>query len=80
MPESYKEPLKHRLESHVAQGILEKVKDGEETPWLHLIVVVPKKGTTDVQLYVDFDQLNKQCIQSINPLLTPWEIISNQEK
>jgi hypothetical protein len=46
----------------VAQGILEKVEDAEETTWLHPIVVVPKKGTTEVWLCVDFRQLNKQCI------------------
>jgi len=45
--QAYKEPLKRELESQVAQGILEKVEDTEVTTWLHPIVVVPKKGTTD---------------------------------
>ena len=45
--QAYKEPLKRELESQVAKGILEKVEDTEVTTWLHPIVVVPKKGTTD---------------------------------
>jgi hypothetical protein len=75
IPEANKEPLKCELESQVAQGILEKVEDTEETTWLHPIVVVPKKRMTDVRLCVDFRQLNKQCIRPINPQLTPWEIV-----
>jgi hypothetical protein len=59
----------------VAQGILEKVEDAEETTWLHPIAVLPKKGTTDFRLCVDLRQLNKQCIRPINPQLTPWEIV-----
>ena len=31
IPETYKEPLKRELKSQVAQGILEKVEDAEET-------------------------------------------------
>ena len=54
IPEAYKKPLKRELESQVAQGILEKVEDAEETTWLHPIVVVLKKGMTDVRLCVDF--------------------------
>ena len=38
------------------------------------MVVVLKKRTTDVWL-CDFHQLNKQCIQRINPQLTLQKIV-----
>ena len=56
----------------------EKVEDTPETNyWLHPIVVVPKKGTDKVQLYVDVRRLNEYCIRPSNSEGTPWEKIRN---
>jgi hypothetical protein len=54
IPEAYKEPLKRQFEGQVAQEILEKIEDAEETTWLNPIMVVPKRKTTNVALCVDF--------------------------
>ena len=47
------------------------------TPWLHPIVVVPKKGTTDIRLCVDFSKLNRYVVRPVNPQPTPWETVRN---
>jgi hypothetical protein len=46
VPDPYLPALQRDLDSQVEQGII-KPKT-YSTPWLHLIVVVPKKGTTDI--------------------------------
>ena len=60
---------------------LAKNSGDDETPEaiysLHLIVVVPKKGTSKVRLYVDFLGHHQHAIISSNPEGTPWEKIQN---
>ena len=75
--DAFLEPLKKELDIQEANGIMEKM---EEKPtaakfWLHPIVVVPKKGTTDVRLTVDFRKLNKFCLRPVNPQKTPLETV-----
>ena len=70
--------LKKEIESLLAQGIIEEVSGA--TPWLHPIVVVPKKNTTDIRMCVDLTKLNRYVRRPTNPQLTPWEVIRNIPK
>ena len=70
------QPLKDEIDKQIQAGTLEKVDQTPETNyWLHLNVVVPKKGTKMVRLSVDFQRLNQFCIWPSNPEGTPWEKI-----
>ena len=79
---AYLEPLKKELDTQVAAGIMEKMGEKPEAAkfWLHPIVVVPKKGTTDVRLCVDFRKLNKFCLRPTNPQKTPLETVRSLPK
>ena len=70
--EPYMPALKQEIESLKAQGIIEEVEGA--TPWLHPIVVVPKKNTTDIRMCVDLTKLNRYVQRPVNPQLTPWEV------
>ena len=52
----------------------------QATPWLHPIVVVPKKGTAELRLCSDFKKLNEHVKRPINPQPTPWETVRNLPK
>jgi hypothetical protein len=54
----------------MAQDIIKKIH--YLTPWLHPIVDVPKKRTTDVLLCMAFTKLNKY-VKSPQP--TPWQTV-----
>ena len=71
----YVPALKKELEGLVDQDIIEKITHA--TPWLHPIVVVPKKGTSDIRLCVDFTKINKYVKRPVNPQPTPWEVVRN---
>ena len=73
--EPYMPALKRELNDLEASGIIRKIE--YSTPWLHPIVVVPKKGTTDIRLCVDFSKLNKFVKRPVNPQPTPWETVCN---
>ena len=78
IPDPYMPALKKEIESLLAQGIIEEVSGA--TPWLHPIVVVPKKNTTDIRMCVDLTKLNRYVRRPVNPQLTPWEVIRNIPK
>ena len=78
VPDPYLPALKRELEGLTEQGIVEPID--YSTPWLHPIVVVPKKGTTDIRLCVDFSKLNKYVVRPVNPQPTPWETVRNLPK
>jgi hypothetical protein len=73
IPEPLLPALRQELDTLLAQGIIEPVE--EATAWLHPIVLVPKKGTSDVRLCVDFSKLNKHIIRPVNAQPTPWEVV-----
>ena len=75
IPEPYMPAVKKELDALQAQGIIRKIDYA--TPWLHPIVVVPKKGTTDIRICVDFTRLNKYVKRPVNPQPTPWETVRN---
>ena len=80
--DAYLAPLKKELDTQVAAGILEKMGEKPDAAkyWLHPIVVVPKKGTTDVRLCVDFRKLNKFCLRPTNPQKTLWRRSGHYQK
>ena len=78
VPDPYLPALQRELDTLVEQGIIESIS--YSTPWLHPIVVVPKKGTTDIRLCVDFSKLNRYVIRPVNPQPTPWETVRNLPK
>ena len=78
VPDPYMPALKKEIESLLAQDIIEEVSGA--TPWLHPIVVVPKKNTTDIRMCVDLTKLNRFVRRPTNPQLTPWEVIRNIPK
>ena len=73
IPEPLLPALRQELDTLLAQGIIEPVE--EATAWLHPIVLVPKKGTSDVRLCVDFSKLNRHIIRPVNAQPTPWEVV-----
>ena len=73
IPEPLLPALRKELDTLLAQGIIEPVE--EATPWLHSIVLAPKKGTSDVRLCVDFSKLNKHIIRPVNAQPTLWELV-----
>ena len=78
IPEPYMPAVKKELDTLQAQGIIKKIDYA--TPWLHPIVVVPKKGTTDIRICVDFTRLNRYVRRPVNPQPTPWETVRNLPK
>ena len=78
VPDPYLPALRKELDGLMEQGIIEQID--YSTPWLHPIVVVPKKGTTDIRLCVDFSKLNRYVIRPVNPQPTPWETVRNLPK
>ena len=78
IPNAYLEPLKKEIDIQVKAGIIEPVEG--PTEWLHPIVVVPKKGTSDIRLCVDLRRLNKYAKRPVNPQPTPWELVRNIPK
>ncbi len=75
IPEQYMPALRKEIDSLIAQGIIEQVEGA--TQWLHPIVVVPKKDSSDIRMCVDFTRLNRFVKRPTNPQLTPWEIVRN---
>ncbi len=55
--EPYMPALRKELDSLVAQGIIEPIEEASE--WLHPIVIVPKKGSSEIRMCVDFTRLNR---------------------
>ncbi len=78
VPDPYLPALRKELDALVDQGIIKPIP--YSTLWLHPIVVVRKKGTTDIRLCVDFSKLNKYVIRPINPQPTPWKTVRNLPK
>jgi hypothetical protein len=70
--------MKKELDLQIKAGIIEPVEG--PTEWLHPIVVVPKKGTSDIRLCIDFRRLKKYAKRPVNPQPTPWELVRNIPK
>jgi hypothetical protein len=67
------EALKKEKDNLLEQGIIERVN--KATPWLHPIVVVPKKGTIEIRMVTDPSKLN-QCIEKpVSTQMPPWEVV-----
>lgn len=78
VPDPLLPALRKEIDSLLAQGIIEEVSGA--TPWLHPIVIVSKKNTSDIRMCVDLTKLNKFVRRPTNPQLTPWEVVRNIPK
>jgi hypothetical protein len=73
VPEPQMEALKQEIDNLLEQGIIERVN--EAMPWLHPIVVVPKKETNKIRMVTDPSKLN-QCIEKpVSTQMPPWEVV-----
>ena len=74
IPFAFPEQVKQQLDDMTAYGIIEPVTEPSE--WCHPIVIVPKKGTSEVRLTVDFKKLNDQIQQPVQSVQTPCDVVS----
>ena len=72
IPEPLWPKLKNELDTLEEQGIIEKVD--RPTDWIHPIVVVQKKDSSEIRLCVDFKKINEHIVRPVNPQLMPMEV------
>lgn len=75
LPYAYRDQVKAQLDDMVEAGIIREVT--EPTEWCHPIVVVPKKGSSEVRMTVDFTKLNQQVARPAHPMRAPRDVVSN---
>jgi hypothetical protein len=63
--ERWEDFLLSLVETQIEAKIIEPIH--EATEWLHPILVVPKKGTNDMQMCIDLRRLNKSVKRTENP-------------
>ena len=68
IPYAYRDQVKTQLDDMVANGIIEPVSSPSE--WCHPVVIVPKKGTNEKRLTVDFKKLNDRVLRPAHPMRT----------
>ncbi|CAM1310083.1 Uncharacterised protein g5342 [Pycnogonum litorale] len=76
VPAPLRLPLKRKLEELVGLDILERVPDGEETPWLSSVHVLLKKDNVDVRVTIDPKNLNEALIREVFPMTTVDEVLT----
>ena len=72
--EPLKLPFREELAAQVAQGIIRKVSPDEVTPWIHGVIVVPKKQG-GVRFCPDYRPLNKWLIGAKFDNPTPFQSV-----
>lgn len=75
VPYAYREQVKAQLDDMVAAQIIQPVS--EPTEWCHPIVIVPKKGTSEIRLTVNLSKLNKQVSRPVHPMRSPRDTVAN---
>ena len=71
IPEPLMPAVKKELDALLEQGIIERVEHA--TPWIHPLVVVPKKDTSEVRICADPSRLNQHVRKPISSSAPPWE-------
>ncbi|XP_065182546.1 uncharacterized protein K02A2.6-like [Sycon ciliatum] len=74
IPFAYRDQIKSQLDSMVDDRIIEPVT--EPSAWCHPIVLVEKKGTTEMRLTVDLRKLNDQVRRPTHPARTPHDAVA----
>lgn len=72
--EPLKAPFREELESQIQQGIIRKVPPYAVTPWIHGVVVVPKKQG-GIRFFPDYRPLNKWLIGAKFDNPTPFQAV-----
>ncbi|QQP39081.1 Uncharacterized protein FKW44_019850 [Caligus rogercresseyi] len=68
--------VKAHLETMVQKQIIERVPQGEAPEWLFSMVVVPKAGTDEPRVTVDFSPLNPFVKRPMYPCRVPAEEVA----
>ena len=66
VPQPLRNRTKQKLDQMVSQGTISPVT--EPTDWCSAMVVVPKSGTDDVRVCVDFTHLNQSVRRELHPM------------
>ena len=74
IPYAFRDQVKTQLDDMVANGIIEPVSSPSE--WCHPVVIVPKKGTNEKRLTVDFKKLNDRVLRPAHPMRTAREVVA----
>ncbi|QQP34591.1 Transposon Tf2-6 polyprotein [Caligus rogercresseyi] len=73
IPLHWQDKVKAHLETMVQKQIIERVPQGEAPEWLFSMVVVPKAGTDEPRVTVDFSPLNPFVKRPMYPCRVPAE-------
>ena len=65
IPFAYRDQVKSQLDGMLDDGIIEPMTEPSE--WCHPIVLVPKKGSSEMRLTVDLRRLNDQVRRPYSP-------------
>ena len=74
IPFAYRDQVKSQLDGMLDDGIIEPVTEPSE--WCHPIVLVPKKGSSEMRLTVDLRRLNDQVRRPTHPARTPHDAVA----
>lgn len=76
IPFHWQERVKAQLDTMVQKDIVEKVPVGEVPDWILSMVVVPKAGTDEPRMTVNFQPMNPHVIRTGHPCGVPAEEIA----
>ncbi|QQP54645.1 Uncharacterized protein FKW44_007538 [Caligus rogercresseyi] len=76
IPLHWQDKVKAHLETMVQKQIIERVPQGEAPEWLFSMVVVPKAGTDEPRVTVDFSPLNPFVKRPMYPCRVPAEEVA----
>ena len=77
IPFHIRKQVEKELLSLESQGIIERVREGQATPWISQIVNVPKKGNKSIRICVDMRTANKAIRRVRHVMPTVDEIMTN---
>ena len=77
IPFHIRKQVEKELLSLQSQGIIERVPEGQATPWISQIVTVPKKDNKSIRICVDMRSANKAIRRVRHVMPTVDEIMTN---
>ncbi len=76
IPFKWQERVKQQIDTMMKKDIIEKVPIGESPDWVMSLVVVPKKGTDEPRITVDFTPMNPYIKVPAHPSKVPAEEVA----
>lgn len=76
IPFQWKRKVKNQLDAMEKKDIVEKVPIGEVPEWIMRMVIVPKAGTSEPRMTVDFKPMNPWVERAAHPCGTPAEEVA----